>query len=68
MSKINRSLKNKLLKEPNSISSVLKFMRKNMISNYRDENYTNTDDIENIFGDIDNYYAPMLTSLLFNKG
>ena len=39
-----------------------------MISDYRDENYANIDDIEYIFGDIDNYYAPMLTSSLFNKG
>ena len=68
MTKINRSLKNKLLKELNSISSDLKFVQKNMISDYRDENYANIDDIEYIFGDIDNYYAPMLTSSLFNKG
>ena len=68
MTKINRSLKNKLLKELNSISSHLKFVQKNMISGYRDENYANIDDIEYIFGDIDNYYTPLLTSSLFNKG
>ena len=68
MTKINRSLKNKLLKELNSISSDLKFVQKNMISDYRDENYANIDDIEYIFWDIDNYYTPMLTSSLFNKG
>ena len=68
MTKINRSLKNKLLKELNSISSDLKFKGKNMISDYRDENYANVDDMEYIFGDIDNYCAPMLTSSLFNKG
>ena len=68
MTKINRSLKNKLLKELNSISSHLKFVQKNMISGYRDENYANIDYIEYIFGDIDNYYTPMLTSSLFNKG
>ena len=39
-----------------------------MISDYRDENYANIDDIEYIFGDIDNYYAPILISSLFNKG
>ena len=39
-----------------------------MISDYRDENYANIDDIEYIFGDIDNYYAPILTSSLFNEG
>ena len=44
-------------------------MQKNMISNYRDDNYANIDDIEYIFGDIDNnYYAPILTSSLFNNG
>ena len=68
MTKINRSLKNKLLKELNSISSDLKFKGKNMVSDYRDENYANIDDMEYIFGDIDNYYAPVLTSSLFNKG
>ena len=39
-----------------------------MISDYRDENYANIEDIEYIFGDIDNYYAPILTSSLFDKG
>ena len=68
MTKIDRSLKNKLLKELNSISSDLKFVQKRMISDYRDENYANIDDIEYIFGDIDNYYAPILISSLFNKG
>ena len=68
MTKINRSLKNKLLKELNSISSDLKFKRKNMVSDCRDENYANIDDIEYMFRDIDNHYAPILTSSLFNKG
>ena len=39
-----------------------------MKSDYRDDNYANIDDIEYILGDIDNYYAPMLTSSMFNKG
>ena len=39
-----------------------------MVSDYRDENYANINDIEYIFGDIDNYYAPMLSSSLFNNG
>ena len=43
-------------------------MQKNTISNYRDDNYANIDHIEYIFGDIDNYYAPILTSSLFNNG
>ena len=39
-----------------------------MINDYRDENYANIDDIEYIFGDIDKYYAPILTSPLFDNG
>ena len=68
MSKIDRKMKNKLLKELNSISSNLKFAQKRMISDYRDENYANINDVEYIFGDIDKYYAPILTSSLFDKG
>ena len=54
--KITRSKKNKLLQELNSFSVDLKFERKKMISDYRDDNYANIDDIEYMFGDIDNYY------------
>ena len=68
ITKINRSLKNKLLKELNSISIDLKFIYKNMISDYRDDNYANINDIEYIFGDIDDYYRPVLTSSLFDGG
>ena len=68
LTKINRSEKNKLLKELNSISSDLKFEQNKMISDYRDDNYANIDDIEYMFGDIDNYYQPILTRSLFNKG
>ena len=39
-----------------------------MISDYRDNNYANIDDIEYMLVDIDNYYQPILTSLLFNNG
>ena len=39
-----------------------------MINDYRDENYANIDDIGYIFGDIDKYYAPILTSPLFDNG
>ena len=67
MSKIDRKMKNKLLKELNSISSSLKFAQKRMISDYRDENYANINDVEYIFGDIDKYYAAILTSSLFDK-
>ena len=52
MTKIDRSLKYKLLKELDGISSDLKFIQKNMISDYTDENYTNIKDIEYMFGDI----------------
>ena len=41
ITKINRSLQNKLLKELNSISINLKIIYKNMISHYRDDNYAN---------------------------
>ena len=46
LTKINRSEKNKLLKELNSIFSDLKYERQKMISDYRDDNYANIDDIE----------------------
>ena len=67
LTKINRSEKNKLLKELNSISSDLKFEQKKMINDYRDDNYANIDDIEYVFGDIDSYYQPVLASSLFNS-
>ena len=65
---INRKLKNRLLKELESMSIDLKVIQKRMISAYRDDNYANIDDIEYIFGDIDNYYAPVLSSSLSNNG
>ena len=49
LTKINRSEKNKLLKELNSISTDLKFKRKKMISHYWGDNYVNIDDIEYVF-------------------
>ena len=39
-----------------------------MVSDYRDNNYANIDDIEYVFADIDNYYQPILASSLFNNG
>ena len=66
--KIDTKTKKKLLKELNSISAKLKFIQKNILSDYRDADYANIDDIEYIFGDVDNYYALMLTRSLFNKG
>ena len=67
LTKINRSEKNKLLKELNSISTHLKFKQKKMISDYRYNNYANIDDNEYVFGDIDNYYQPILAMFLFNS-
>ena len=68
LTKINRSEKNKLLKDLNSISTDLKFKKRNMIRDYRDNDYANIDDTEYVFGDIDNYYQPILASSLFNNG
>ena len=39
-----------------------------MISDYRDDNYANINDIEYMFGDIDDYYRPVLSSSLFDVG
>ena len=68
LTKINRSEKNKLLKELNNISTDLTFKQKNMISDYRDNNYANIDDTEYVFDDIGNYYQPILASSLFRNG
>ena len=65
---IDRKLKSKLLKESDSIIVSLKFDTRRMKSDYRDDNYANIDDIEYIFSDIDDYYTPILTSSMFNKG
>ena len=46
LTKITTSEKNKILKELSSISTDLKFKRKNMISDYRDDNYANIDDLD----------------------
>ena len=65
--KINRSEKTKLLNELTEISTNHKFKRKNMISDYRDDNYANLQDIEYLFDDLDNYYKPILTQGLYNN-
>ena len=39
-----------------------------MISDYRDDDYANINDIEYVFSDVDNDYEPVLTSSLFNNG
>ena len=55
------------MKELDSISVELKILQKRVISDYRDDNYANIEDVEYTFGDIDNYQAPILTSSLFDK-
>ena len=39
-----------------------------MISDYRDDDYANINDIEYVFSDVENDYEPVLTSSLFNNG
>ena len=39
-----------------------------MISDYRDDSYANIDDIEYMFGDIDDYYNPILIRSPFSNG
>ena len=39
-----------------------------MISDYRDDDYANINDIEYVFSDVDDDYEPVLTSSLFNNG
>ena len=65
---IDRKLKNTLIKELDSIILNLKFDLKRMKSEYRDDKYANIDDMEYVFGDINDYYAPILTSAIFKKG
>ena len=64
---VKRSEKTKLLNELTEMSTTLKCSKKNMISDYRDDNYANLQDVEYIFGDSDNYYKSTLVQGLFNK-
>ena len=66
MIQITRIEKTRLLNELTEISTNLKFKRKNMISDYRDDPYANLQDIEYMFGDLDNYYKPILAQGPFN--
>ena len=66
--KVARKFKSALLKELNSIITDLKYKEKHMKRDYRDDNYANMDDIECILGDIYDFYRPILTSSMFNKG
>ena len=56
-----------MLRELNKIATSLKFKRKNIISDYRDNNFVNIEDIEYIFGDLDDYYKPILVQGIFNN-
>ena len=64
---ITRTEKTRLLNELTEISTNLKFKRKNMISDYRDDNYVNLQDIEYMLGDLDDYYKPILVQGHFNN-
>ena len=65
--KISRTEKTKLLNELSEISTSLKFKRKNMISDYRDDNYANLQDIEYLFDELDDYYKSILVQGLYNN-
>ena len=53
--RIKRSEKTNLLNELTKISTDLKFERKNMLSDYNDDNYANLQDIDYLFDDLDDY-------------
>ena len=56
-----------MLKELSKISDDLEFERKNMLSDYRGNNYVNIQDIEYMFDDLDDHYKPILVQGLFNN-
>ena len=62
---IARTERTRLLTELTEISLNPKF-KKNMISDYRDDNYANSQDIEYMFDDLDDYYKPILVQGLLN--
>ena len=63
---ITRTERTRLLNELTEISTDLKFERKKMISDYRDDNYPNLQDIEYMLGDLDDYQKPILVQGLLN--
>ena len=65
--KINRTEKTKLLNELTKISNDLKYKRKYISNDYRDDNYANLQDIEYIFNSLDDYYKPILAQQVFNN-
>ena len=67
ITKINRIEKTKLLSELNKVTTSLKFKRKNMISDYRDDNYADLQYLEYLLGELDDYYKPILVQRLFNN-
>ena len=62
---INRTKKSKLLNELSEISTNLKYKRKYISNDYRDDNDINLQDIEYMFNSLDDYYKPILAQGLF---
>ena len=56
----------RLLNELTEMSTDLKFERKKMISDYRDDDYVHLQDIEYMLGDLDDYCKQILVQGLFN--
>ena len=64
---INRTEKNKLLKELNKIWLDLEYKRKYISSAYDSDDYYGLKGLEYIFGDLDDYYKPILAKESFNS-
>ena len=62
---IARTERTRLLTELTEISANPK-LKKHIISDYRDDNYANSQDIEYMFDDLDDYYKPILVQGLLN--
>ena len=66
MTNINRSEKTRLLNELSKILSDLEYKRKYISSAYDSSDYYELKDLEYTFGDLDDYYKPMLAKESFN--
>ena len=64
---INRTEKNKLLKKLNKISLDLEYERKYISSAYDSDDYYKLKALEYLFGDLDDYYKPILAKESFNS-
>ena len=64
---INRDEKSKLFKELSDITTNIKYKRKYISNDYRDNNYINLQDIEYFFNSLDDYYKSILAQQVFNK-